>query len=74
MPAEETKLVGIVVNGERRSVPGAASVLELLTSLDLDPSRVAVELNREILKKDQWPETRFEGGEHLEIVHFVGGG
>ncbi|MCP5118226.1 MAG: sulfur carrier protein ThiS [bacterium] len=64
----------IVVNGERRSVPADASVLDLLTSLDLDPSRLAVELNREILKQDRWSETLLAGEEQLEVVQFVGGG
>ncbi len=71
---ESKQTVEIVVNGERRSVPAGASVLDLLTSLDLDPSRLAVELNREILKQDRWSETLLAGEEQLEVVQFVGGG
>ena len=36
--------------------------------------RVAVELNREIVSRDQWPTTQLKDGDRLEIVHFVGGG
>jgi sulfur carrier protein len=36
--------------------------------------RVAIELNREIVHKEQWPQTRLKEGDRLEIVHFVGGG
>ena len=36
--------------------------------------RVAVELNRDIVPRDQWAETKLPEGDRLEIVHFVGGG
>jgi sulfur carrier protein len=36
--------------------------------------RVAIELNREIVSREQWPQTRLHDGDRLEIVHFVGGG
>lgn len=36
--------------------------------------RVAVELNRDIVPRDRWPETRLNEGDRLEVVHFVGGG
>jgi thiamine biosynthesis protein ThiS len=40
----------------------------------MKPDRVAVELNRELIPRDQWPSTRLSDGDKLEIVHFVGGG
>jgi sulfur carrier protein len=36
--------------------------------------RVAVELNRDIVPRDRWPETNLKDGDRLEVVHFVGGG
>ncbi len=72
-PGADTR-IEIVVNGEPRSVPDGSTVSELLDSLGLPADRVAVEYNREILKKDRWPETRLQAGDRLEIVHFVGGG
>lgn len=63
----------ITVNGETKSVT-PMSVTELLGSLDIDPRRVAVELNLDILPKGSYETTLLKGGDRLEIVHFVGGG
>lgn len=64
----------IVLNGERREVPDGCSVLELLEFLKLEPSRVAVEVDREIVKAARWAETMLKPDAKVEIVHFVGGG
>ena len=74
VPSQDAEFVEIFVNGDVRSVAAGATVLELLGRLELDPERLAVELNRSILKKDRWADTRLSGGESLEIVQFVGGG
>lgn len=74
MPDPADKLVEITVNGERRSVPAGQTILELLASLGIPPERVAIEFNREILRREHWGSTALHGGEQLEIVHFVGGG
>lgn len=66
--------IEIVVNGEVREVPQGLTVAGLLQSLDLDPARVAVELDRRIVRKTRWEETVLAGGARLEIVQFVGGG
>ncbi len=63
----------ITVNGERKTV-GSASILGLLRELDIDPGRVAVELNMEILPKSNYETTGLNDGDRIEIVHFVGGG
>jgi sulfur carrier protein len=63
----------IQVNGEERSVE-PMSVLAFLESLDIDPQRVAVELNLDILPKGAYSVTLLNDGDRLEIVHFVGGG
>ena len=74
MESAETKTIEVVVNGEPRSVPEGFSLDRLLVWLEIDPSRVAVERNRAIARKTDWPATRIESGDHLEIVWFVGGG
>ena len=66
--------VEIVVNGESRTIPQGHTVLQLLHDLQLDPARVAVELNRSIVKQPQWANTQLEPGAQVEIVQFVGGG
>jgi thiamine biosynthesis protein ThiS len=64
----------IVVNGEQQAVPEGLSVLELLDVLGIEPARVAIELNRAILRRPEWASARIEDNAHLEIVQFVGGG
>jgi sulfur carrier protein len=64
----------IVVNGQPQTASEDSTLLDLLRSLSIDPSRVAIELNGEIVKKTEWSETRLTPGAQLEIVHFVGGG
>ncbi len=65
--------VQIVVNGETATIE-EMSVLRYLESLDIDPRRVAVELNLDILPKAAYGTTLLNDGDRLEIVHFVGGG
>ena len=66
--------IHIVVNGEPRAIPPGQNVLELLRLLQLDPARVAVELDRRIVKQPHWRDTVLEAGAQVEIVQFVGGG
>ena len=66
--------IEIVVNGQSRQVPGGATLSELLTFLQVDPERVAVELNRSIVPRPEWANTTVYPGAALEIVQFVGGG
>ncbi|MRR58888.1 MAG: sulfur carrier protein ThiS [Deltaproteobacteria bacterium] len=63
----------ILVNGERKDLE-PLSVLGLLEMLEIDPRRVAVELNLEILPKPAYESTTLQDGDRIEIVHFVGGG
>jgi len=64
----------LTVNGElRRSTPGA-SIADLVRSLQLDPEKVAVERNGEIVPRSTLGEAALADGDVLEIVHFVGGG
>lgn len=64
----------ITLNGEPFEIAGPMSVAEFLTSLDIDPRRVAVEHNLSILKRQTFPEVTIAPGDRLEIVNFVGGG
>jgi thiamine biosynthesis protein ThiS len=66
--------IDIVVNGQPQSAPQGQTILGLLHHLQLDPARVAVELDRRIVKQPRWPETVLEPGAQVEIVQFVGGG
>jgi len=70
---EDPEIV-IRLNGEARTVPRGLNVLSLLEHLKLDPARVAVELNRVIVRKSDWSLTPVEDEASLEVVTFVGGG
>ena len=66
--------IAIVLNGEPLTAPEGQTVLGLLEQLRLDPSRVAVELNRRIVKQPRWADTVLQPGAEIEVVQFVGGG
>jgi sulfur carrier protein len=74
MKMSETKTIEVVLNGERRSVPAGLTVDRLLTFLEMNPSRVAVELDRAIVRKSDWHAAEVRDGAQLEVVWFVGGG
>ena len=64
----------VYVNGESREVQGNPSLADLITQLDLPAPRIAVELNREVVRRGAWGETMLHEEDRIEIVHFVGGG
>ena len=66
--------IEIVLNGEPRQVPSGATLAEILAFLALPADRVAIELNRKIVRKTEWENCRVSPGAELEVVHFVGGG
>ncbi|MCH9015996.1 MAG: sulfur carrier protein ThiS [Gemmatimonadetes bacterium] len=66
--------MSIVVNGEEQTIADGQSALELLSGLDLDPRTVVVEINREIVRRARLGDTNIRDGDHIELVHFVGGG
>jgi thiamine biosynthesis protein ThiS len=74
MVPTQTSDIEIVVNGEKRTIPGEASVLDVLRVLGIQPERVAVEKDGLIVRKANWAATLVQGGATLEIVQFVGGG
>ena len=62
------------LNGESRDFPDGLTLAALISQLGTKPDLVAVELNLEIVPRDQWEVTALKNGDRLEIVHFVGGG
>jgi sulfur carrier protein len=73
---EVLRTMNLYINGETQSVSDSAdlTLAALIESLSMKSDRVAVELNREIVPRDRWPQTPLKDGDRLEIVHFVGGG
>jgi sulfur carrier protein len=70
----ETKTIEVVVNGVTTQLPRVFHVKHLLEFLEVDPARVAVELNRAIVRKQDWETALVENGAVVEVVWFVGGG
>ncbi len=63
----------LTINGEAREF-AATTLADLIDQLSMKADRIAVELNRAIVRRDRWAETELHDGDQLEIVHFVGGG
>lgn len=64
----------IFINGEARELDGIADLSALLDALDLPRQRVAIELNRKVIRKQDWEVTPIADSDRIEVVHFVGGG
>lgn len=64
----------IMLNGESTEVPEQATIRQLLEHLQFNPSRVAVEHNREVAPRDRYRSQTLAEGDQIEIVHFIGGG
>jgi len=67
-------MIEIVVNGDSRRVREGQTLLGLLRELAREPERVAIEMDRKIVKQANWSGTVLQAGTRLEIVQFVGGG
>ena len=66
--------VEIQLNGESFRVPAGSTVADLIRQLQLAEDRVAVELDRKIVRRAEWGAQRLERGASVEIVQIVGGG
>lgn len=68
------EIIAVQVNGEPRSAPAGLMIAGLLRAIGIDPKKVAVERNLEIVPRSTLDSVRVEDGDAFEIVHFVGGG
>ena len=66
--------LSITVNGESRRVTKGITIADLALELGLEPTKVAVERNLEIVPRSTLADTKIEDGDDFEIVTFVGGG
>lgn len=64
----------VTVNGESRELPDDLTLEALLHHLALAPDRLAIERNREVVRRADWPHTVLSEEDKIEIIHFVGGG
>jgi len=66
--------LSVTINGERRHAASGTTLAELIAEIGLDPLRVAVERNLEVVPRSTFQSVNVEDGDDYEIVHFVGGG
>ena len=64
----------IELNGEPKELEEGATLQTLVERLSLAPERLAVEHNREVVRRADWPALKLSEGDRVEIVHVVGGG
>jgi len=62
------------INGEERSFSDGLTLAAVVEQLGVKADRVAIELNKIIVRREAWAATKLRDGDRLEIVHFVGGG
>ena len=74
MTIDAQQSLAIRVNGDPRRVPSGLSIAQMLRELGLDPQRVAVERNLEVVPRSTLGQVKVEDGDEFEIVTFVGGG
>ena len=72
--SEASRDLRIYVNGEGKEILNGLSLSELINLLELPVQRIAVELNRQVVRRLDWEKTFLKDEDRLEIVHFVGGG
>lgn len=67
-------VMNVIVNGEKIALDAPLSIAGLLEHLALPAQRIAVELNKEVVRRADWNEIKVSDGDRIEIIHFVGGG
>lgn len=65
--------MNLTINGDTQACSDE-TLSALVQRLGMKPDRLAIELNRRIVPRDEWSKTQLRDGDRLEIVHFVGGG
>ena len=64
----------ITLNGEKREIEAEIDIDRLLDLFSLPQQRVAVEVNRSVIRRADWPNVCVSDGDVVEVIHFVGGG
>src|SRR5262250_827590 len=64
----------LTVNGEQRTAEPGTTVAGLLRAMGVDPTRVAVERNRDVVPRATWAQADLADGDKIEVVAFIGGG
>lgn len=64
----------VYLNGESKDLADSSTLLNLVDELQLPSTRIAIELNRNVVRRRDWESTTLKDNDRIEVVHFVGGG
>lgn len=64
----------VFINGEAKEIENHLNLTDLLKHFSLPDERIAIELNKEVIRKKDWENIEIKDADKIEIVHFVGGG
>ncbi len=64
----------VFINGETKEISEEVNLSELLKNLSLPSERIAIELNKQVVRKRDWENVKINDADKIEIIHFVGGG
>jgi len=71
---KKIKKIKINLNGKPLSIPTGTTVFRVIKKIKVQPKKIAIELNREIINKNNIRKIFLKNKDRLEIVHFIGGG
>ncbi len=66
--------MNITLNGEIKEINQPINLADLLEHFALPAERVAIELNKQVVRKKDWTATQINEADRIEVIHFVGGG
>jgi sulfur carrier protein len=69
-----SEMIQVLVNGQWRTIPSSMTVSDLLKQVEIRPDRVAVEVNLEIVDRQNFSQRSLREGDKVEIISFIGGG
>jgi sulfur carrier protein len=67
-------MITILLNGESRKIENEMSLDKLLDLFSLPSQRVAIEVNRSVVRRTEWESINVKDADTIEVIHFVGGG
>ena len=71
---KKLKKIKIKVNGKIKTIIDKITLYKLMNELKIPIKKVAIELNKEIVRKNEIRKIKLKENDIIEIVHFIGGG
>ncbi|MEJ7862042.1 MAG: sulfur carrier protein ThiS [Pyrinomonadaceae bacterium] len=67
-------MMKIIINGKAKEISNEVNIIELLEKFSLPKERIAIELNKHVVRKKDWENIKITNADQIEVIHFVGGG